>query len=82
MKTFFVILVLLAVLGFAAMMLGTVGFILFVLGVAATMIALLVVQYDQGQRIEEKLDRMLAICESGKTELPADEAAGSQEGIE
>ena len=68
MKTFFTIFVLLGVLGFAALNLSVIGAIVYVLGVAAAIIALLIALYDRQQRIEEKLDKLLAVREDGEEE--------------
>ena len=66
MKTFFTIFVLLGVLGFAALNLSVIGAIVYVLGVAAAIIALLIALYDRQQRIEEKLNKLLAVREDGE----------------
>ena len=65
MKTFFVILVLLLIIGYGAMMLGVIGVILFTVGVVAAIIAMLIVQNDRQERIEAKLDKLLAARENG-----------------
>ena len=65
MKTFFVILVLLLIIGYGAMMLGVIGVILFAVGVVAAIIAMLIVQHDRQERIEAKLDKLLAARENG-----------------
>ena len=61
MKSFFTILIVLVVMGYAAMLMGIFGAIVYVLGVAAAIIALLIALYDRQQRIEEKLDKLLAV---------------------
>ena len=63
MKSFFTILIVLVVMGYAAMLMGIFGAIVYVLGVAAAIIALLIALYDRQQRIEEKLDKLLAVRE-------------------
>ena len=80
MKTFFTIFVLLGVLGFAALNLSVIGAIVYVLGVAAAIIALLIALYDRQQRIEEKLDKLLAVREDeGKESVGEEIPAGGEE---
>ena len=61
MKSFFTVLVLLGVLGFAALNLSVVGTMVYVLGIVAAIIALLLAVQERQQRIEEKLDKLLAV---------------------
>ena len=86
MKTFFIIFVLLLVGGFAAMGMGVIGAVLFAAGLVAAVIALQITQYFQQERIEKKLDRLLADCENGETaafdEEFAEEPAEEQEETE
>ena len=86
MKTFFIIFVLLLVGGFAAMGMGVIGAVLFAAGLVAAVIALQITQYFQQERIEKKLDRLLADCENGETaafdEEVAEESAEEQEETE
>lgn len=80
MKTFFTIFVLLGVLGFAALNLSVIGAMVYVLGVAAAIIALLIALYDRQQRIEEKLDKLLVVREDeGKESVGEEIPAGGEE---
>ena len=80
MKNFFAIFVLLGVLGFAALNLSVIGAIVYVLGVAAAIIALLIALYDRQQRIEEKLDKLLVVREDeGKESVGEEIPAGGEE---
>ena len=73
MKNFFTVLILLGVLGFAALNLSVVGTMVYVLGIVAAIIALLLAVQERQQRIEEKLDRLLAAC-AGEEALAGEEA--------
>ena len=53
MKTFFVIFVLLLVVGYGAMMLGVIGIVLLAAGVLAALIALQINRYFLQERIEK-----------------------------
>ena len=80
MKTFFVIFVLLLVVGYGAMMLGVIGIVLLAAGVLAAVIALQINQYFLQERIEKKRDRLLADREGGEA-APAEELAEEQEPV-
>ena len=82
MKTFFVIFVLLLVAGYGAMMLGVIGIVLFAAGVLAAVMALQINQYFLQERIEKKLDRLLADREGGDAAAPAEELTEEQETVE
>ena len=90
MKTFFILFVLLLVGGFAAMGMGIIGVVLFVAGLVAVVMTLQINQYFLQERIEKKLDRLLADCETGETaafdeelaEEFAEESAEEQEETE
>ena len=82
MKTFFVILVLLLIIGYGAMMLGVIGVILFTVGVVAAVMTLQINQYFLQERIEKKLDRLLSDREGGDAAVPAEELAEEQEPVE
>ena len=80
MKSFFTILIVLVVMGYAAMLMGIFGAMVYVLGVAAAIIALLIALYDRQQRIEEKLDKLLAVREDeGKESVGEEIPAGGEE---
>lgn len=80
MKNFFTVLILLGVLGFAALNLSVVGTMVYVLGVVAAIIALLLAVQERQQRIEEKLDKLLVVREDeGKESVGEEIPAGGEE---
>ena len=68
-----ILFVLLLVGGFAAMGMGIIGVILFVAGLVAVVMTLQINQFFQQERIEKKLDRLLADLEYGEVAEPAEE---------